>query len=178
MTEREPPASANAASGEGPRYARIQKILEARLIEGVYPVDSVMPTENELASEFDTSRFTIREALRHLRECGLQRLRLQEGPAISAEVVECIGHIELHRHRGFARNITTAANAMASSPAVTLLPSAHAPKRTTGSSSASLANASNRRRNRSPSSSACARGKVKTSLPFSALIGASSMMPG
>ena len=82
MTEREPPASANAASGEGPRYARIQKILEARLIEGVYPVDSVMPTENELASEFDTSRFTIREALRHLREQGYVERRQGSGTRV------------------------------------------------------------------------------------------------
>lgn len=53
-----------------PRYARIQKILEDRLIDGIYPVGSLIPTEVELASEFSTSRFTVREALRYLHERG------------------------------------------------------------------------------------------------------------
>ena len=53
-----------------PRYAKIQKILEERLIEGGYPVGSLIPTEIELAVEFDSSRTTVREALRYLRERG------------------------------------------------------------------------------------------------------------
>lgn len=44
-------------AGDGiPRYARIQKILEERLIEGVYPVGSLIPTEIELAAEFSRRR--------------------------------------------------------------------------------------------------------------------------
>ncbi|MCA0921637.1 GntR family transcriptional regulator [Pseudooceanicola nanhaiensis] len=61
--------------GTGPRYARIQKILESRLRDGTYPVGSLMPTEIELAGEFDTSRFTVREALRHLTETGFVERR-------------------------------------------------------------------------------------------------------
>jgi len=58
-------------AGDGiPRYARIQKILEERLIEGVYPVGSLIPTEIELAAEFNSSRTTIRESLRYIRERG------------------------------------------------------------------------------------------------------------
>lgn len=68
--------------GDGPRYARIQKTLEARLIEGVYPVGTVMPTEVELATEFNTSRFTIREALRHLREHGYVERRQGSGTRV------------------------------------------------------------------------------------------------
>lgn len=64
------PAPASTPSGEGPRYARIQKVLEDRVIDGSYPVGSLIPTEIELAAEFNTSRFTIREALRYLREHG------------------------------------------------------------------------------------------------------------
>lgn len=55
---------------DGPRYARIQKTLEERLMKGVYVPGSLLPTEVELATEFNTSRFTIREALRYLRESG------------------------------------------------------------------------------------------------------------
>lgn len=44
-------------AGDGiPRYARIQKILEERLIKGVYPVGSLIPTEIELAAEFSRRR--------------------------------------------------------------------------------------------------------------------------
>ncbi|MBO6756004.1 MAG: GntR family transcriptional regulator [Roseibium sp.] len=53
-----------------PRYQRIQRVLEERLAAGAYPLGSLMPTEIELASEFETSRFTVREALRHLTDRG------------------------------------------------------------------------------------------------------------
>lgn len=55
---------------KGPRYQRIQRVLEERLAAGQYPVGSLMPTEIELAAEFATSRFTVREALRHLTDRG------------------------------------------------------------------------------------------------------------
>lgn len=55
---------------KGPRYQRIQRVLEDRLTAGQYPVGSLMPTEIELAAEFATSRFTVREALRHLTDRG------------------------------------------------------------------------------------------------------------
>jgi DNA-binding GntR family transcriptional regulator len=59
-----------SGEADGPRYIRIQKILEDRVVEGIYGVGSLIPTEIELAQEFGTSRFTIREALRYLREHG------------------------------------------------------------------------------------------------------------
>jgi len=78
--------SSIAANGEGPRYARIQRVLEDRVIDGTYPVGSLIPTEVELAAEFDTSRFTIREALRYLREYGYVERRQGVGTrVISAE---------------------------------------------------------------------------------------------
>jgi GntR family transcriptional regulator len=66
----------------GPRYARIQKVLEGRLRDGLYPVGSLMPTEVELAAEFDTSRFTVREALRHLTETGFVERRQGVGTRV------------------------------------------------------------------------------------------------
>ena len=70
MTTREEETVAERA-GEGlPRYVQIQRILEERLAEGVYPIGSLMPPELELAVEFNSSRTTIREALRYLTERG------------------------------------------------------------------------------------------------------------
>jgi len=67
---------------DGPRYMRIQKVLEERLTGGVYPAGSLMPTEIELAAEFNTSRFTIREALRYLREHGYVERRQGVGTRV------------------------------------------------------------------------------------------------
>ena len=68
----------------GPRHARIRKVLEARVRDGVYPVGSLMPTEIELAAEFDASRFTVREALRHLTENGYVERRQGVGTRVIA----------------------------------------------------------------------------------------------
>ena len=74
MAELEPAAKVPTAfepvSDGIPRYARIQRILEERLNDGTYPVGSLIPPEIELAVEFNSSRTTIREALRYLRERG------------------------------------------------------------------------------------------------------------
>lgn len=71
-----------ASESDGPRYARIQKVLEGRVIDGVYALGSLMPTEIELAAEFNTSRFTIREALRYLREHGYVERRQGVGTRV------------------------------------------------------------------------------------------------
>lgn len=66
----------------GPRYSRIQKELVGRIADGVYPVGRLIPTEAELAQEFDTSRFTIREALRCMTEDGYVERRQGMGTRV------------------------------------------------------------------------------------------------
>ncbi|MGR3780376.1 MAG: GntR family transcriptional regulator [Albimonas sp.] len=73
-----------AGDDSGPRHARIRKVLEQRVRDGVYPVGSLMPTEIELAAEFDASRFTVREALRHLTENGYVERRQGVGTRVIA----------------------------------------------------------------------------------------------
>lgn len=68
-----------------PRYAQIQKNLEQRLIDGVYPIGSLMPSEQELSVEFDSSRTTIREALRYLRERGYVERRQGVGTRVISD---------------------------------------------------------------------------------------------
>lgn len=48
------------------QYIKIQEILEARIKEGIYPIDSRLPTEEKLALEFDVNRHTLRRALKYL----------------------------------------------------------------------------------------------------------------
>jgi DNA-binding GntR family transcriptional regulator len=66
----------------GPRYSRIQKELVGRITSGIYPVGRLIPTEAELAQEFETSRFTIREALRCMTEDGYVERRQGMGTRV------------------------------------------------------------------------------------------------
>ncbi len=65
-----------------PRYARIQNELQARIAGGQYPVGALMPTEMELSAEFETSRFTVRAALRNLSQEGYVERRQGMGTRV------------------------------------------------------------------------------------------------
>jgi GntR family transcriptional regulator len=67
-----------------PLHVRIRSVLEDRVASGIYPLGSLLPTEFELAREFETSRFTIREALRYL----LDRGYVQRRPGVGTRVVD------------------------------------------------------------------------------------------
>jgi DNA-binding GntR family transcriptional regulator len=82
MTEMAISPTIDDTTDGSPLYLRIQKILQERIAGGVYAVGSLMPTEAELAKEFDTSRFTIREALRHLTSLGVVERRQGVGTRV------------------------------------------------------------------------------------------------
>ncbi len=65
-----------------PRYVRIQNELQARIAGGRYPVGGLMPTEKELSAEFETSRFTVRAALRNLSQEGYVERRQGMGTRV------------------------------------------------------------------------------------------------
>lgn len=46
------------------KYEGIANILRERIAEGVYPVDSLLPTQTELATEFHASRMTVKKSCR------------------------------------------------------------------------------------------------------------------
>jgi GntR family transcriptional regulator len=75
-----------AQSGAGffnpfPRYLQIRHILIRRLSEGFAPGDR-FPTEQELCSEFDVSRETVREALLGLERHGFIARRRGSGTVV------------------------------------------------------------------------------------------------
>lgn len=53
-----------------PLYISIMHILKERIIEGDYPVGSLMPTEHQLEEEFEVSKITIRKAIELLDQEG------------------------------------------------------------------------------------------------------------
>jgi DNA-binding GntR family transcriptional regulator len=49
-------------------YLRVARALKKEIVGGVYPVGAQLPTEDDLCERFSVSRYTVREALRRLRE--------------------------------------------------------------------------------------------------------------
>ncbi|EHI11519.1 GntR family transcriptional regulator [Mycolicibacterium thermoresistibile] len=64
------------------RYLQVARILRKEIVDGVYPVGSQLPTEHELSERFSVSRYTIREALRRLREDNLISSRPRAGTMV------------------------------------------------------------------------------------------------
>ena len=59
-----------------PVYMRIRRRIEERIERGIYPTGSMIPSENELAEEFGTTRLTIRSAVDELVRRGQIRVRI------------------------------------------------------------------------------------------------------
>ena len=71
-----------SATPAGPLYRQVVQALQQEIVNGVYPVDSQLPTEDELRQRFKVSRHTIREALRALRDAGLVESRQGFGTTV------------------------------------------------------------------------------------------------
>lgn len=70
-----------AVAGEH-RYLQIARTLRKEIVDGVYPVGSQLPTEHQLCERFAVSRYTIREALRRLRDDNLVASRPRAGTRV------------------------------------------------------------------------------------------------
>lgn len=55
---------------QGPLYQQIQKILKDRILHGVYPLGSIIPSEPQLEKEFGVSKMTVRGAVQELAQEG------------------------------------------------------------------------------------------------------------
>ncbi|TGD71072.1 GntR family transcriptional regulator [Mangrovimicrobium sediminis] len=65
-----------------PLYLQVAGTLREEIVSGVYPVGSKLPTEDGLCERFSVSRYTVREALRLLREDGLVASRKRAGTVV------------------------------------------------------------------------------------------------
>lgn len=71
-----------ALRAEDPRYLQVAHTLRQEIVEGVYPVGSQLPTEHALCERFSVSRYTVREALRRLREDNLVSSKPRAGTLV------------------------------------------------------------------------------------------------
>src|SRR5713226_4283790 len=67
---------------EEPLYLQVVRALKDEIVKGVHPVGSQLPTEEELCQRFSVSRYTVREALRRLREDNLVSSRQGAGTVV------------------------------------------------------------------------------------------------
>ena len=83
----------------GCKYQQIAETLKARIAEGVYPPDSMLPTEFQLCEQYGVSRQTIRMALKTLADqniiqrrqgSGSRVLNLSDAPAERRKTVAII----------------------------------------------------------------------------------------
>jgi GntR family transcriptional regulator len=64
------------------RYLQVARTLRKEIVGGVYPVGSQLPTEQQLCERFEVSRYTVREALRRLRDDNLVASRPRAGTLV------------------------------------------------------------------------------------------------
>lgn len=65
-----------------PLYVQVARTLKEEIVSGAYMVGSLLPTEEELCKRFSVSRYTVREALRLLRDDGLVASRQGAGTIV------------------------------------------------------------------------------------------------
>src|ERR1700752_4349554 len=65
-----------------PLYLQVARTLKKEIVGGVHPVGSLLPTEDALCERFSVSRYTVREALRRLREDNLVSSRQGAGTVV------------------------------------------------------------------------------------------------
>jgi GntR family transcriptional regulator len=70
------------AKSAGHLYLQVARTLKEEIVAGVYPVGSQLPTEDDLRERFSISRYTVREALRRLREDNLVASRQGAGTIV------------------------------------------------------------------------------------------------
>ena len=66
-----------------PKYRIVEDYLRQQIAEGVFPVDSLLPTEEELRRRFGVSRATVRTALANIQKDGL----IARSAAIGSRVI-------------------------------------------------------------------------------------------
>ena len=67
----DPPASQAALDSRQPLYASLAQALLRDIAQNRYPIGSLLPTEDAIASRYGVSRHTVRQALRELKEEGV-----------------------------------------------------------------------------------------------------------
>lgn len=78
------PTAAYRAGAASPRYRWLHDCLLNDIEKGKYPVGGAFPTEEQIATQYQVSRHTVREATRLLADNGLISRRRSTGTVVTA----------------------------------------------------------------------------------------------
>ena len=67
-----------------PLYIQLAQSLGDRIASGDYAIGDLLPTEAEIGASFGVSRYTVRQAIQHLRQQGLVSARKGVGTRVEA----------------------------------------------------------------------------------------------
>ena len=67
-----------------PLYIRLALTLGTKIATGTYAIGELLPTEAELTESYGVSRYTVRQAIQHLRQQGLVSARKGVGTRVEA----------------------------------------------------------------------------------------------
>jgi GntR family transcriptional regulator len=82
LTGTKRPRAPTSARSDSHLYLQVARALKEEIVGGEYPVGSQLPTEDELCERFAVSRYTVREALRRLRDDHLVASRQGAGTVV------------------------------------------------------------------------------------------------
>ena len=68
-------------------YRKISNDIVDRISNGTYPVGSLLPTEQKFCEQYGVSRYTVREAIRHVQSLGLVSRRQGQGTQVRTSKV-------------------------------------------------------------------------------------------
>ncbi|SDH84192.1 transcriptional regulator, GntR family [Alteribacillus bidgolensis] len=72
----------NVSRKKGPLYLQIKNILKDRILHGVYPIGTNVPTEPQLEEEFNVSKITVRNAIKELAQEGFVEKKSGKGTKV------------------------------------------------------------------------------------------------
>ncbi|RBN37118.1 GntR family transcriptional regulator, partial [Priestia megaterium] len=72
----------NVSRKKGPLYLQIKNILKDRILHGVYPIQTNIPSEPQLEEEFQVSKITVRNAIKELVKDGYLETKSGKGTKV------------------------------------------------------------------------------------------------
>ncbi|MBP2000321.1 DNA-binding GntR family transcriptional regulator [Paenibacillus shirakamiensis] len=82
---------------QGPLYLQLKKVLKDRILHGIYPLGTLIPSEPQLEQEFDVSKMTVRNAVKELAQEGL----IEKRSGIGTKVIRNTSLTKLSKGKRF-----------------------------------------------------------------------------
>jgi GntR family transcriptional regulator, phosphonate transport system regulatory protein len=82
------PALLSLRESGRPMWRQIEEILVGEIARGVYPADSQLPSEKELAARFDVNRHTVRQAIAAVAQRGLLLVEQGRGSFVVRDAID------------------------------------------------------------------------------------------